>query len=541
MVEGRTITQVPVNSASVQLLRGTREALMSTLRKINVPRTILHLLFAAFAFALRAQTTFNVVQQEPSNQWYLGACSVFERPDGYLVFSNDMGTDSTVSAVQITKCDLEGSLQWQVEHSRERSVTTGGIDPIAEIEGGRYVAALSEYSGTAPRVTYLYWFDANGDTLRTRFLKSDSSAAQGSHGTQQLIPLADGGFLHCGRCAGYPLGAGGCITRLDSTGTILWERIYPQHTSILHATELVDGGFVLGGLRNSDTDMALVIRTDSAGIVQWTRFHGLYSVAGGKQALVTADGSVLMAGSWNPDPFWSAYDRWSSLYKYDPNGTLETRKDYFYSYNAEARFILPKANDHYWLVGGMFQYFFDPDGVMTLWELDENLDPLWMRRYWYYAPDDAESSVNSVRSTADGGLVMCGVARQGNTDPLPYRSSNWLIKLDAFGCLVPGCQSVGVQEFALGVNQYLHVAPNPVAQGQPVQLRFEPPQNFSAKGPLQVTVLDATGRMVQQERLVASAPAASATLALTLPASGLYYLHLADNTRWLAGAKVVVE
>ena len=366
MVEGRTITQVPVNSASVQLLRGTREALMSTLRKINVPRTILQLLFAAFAFALRAQTTFNVVQQEPSNQWYLGACSVFERPDGYLVFSNDMGTDSTVSAVQITKCDLEGSLQWQVEHSRERSVTTGGIDPIAEIEGGRYVAALSEYSGTAPRVTYLYWFDANGDTLRTRFLKSDSSAAQGSHGTQQLIPLADGGFLHCGRCAGYPLGAGGCITRLDSTGTILWERIYPQHTSILHATELVDGGFVLGGLRNSDTDMALVIRTDSAGIVQWTRFHGLYSVAGGKQALVTADGSVLMAGSWNPDPFWSAYDRWSSLYKYDPNGTLETRKDYFYSYNAEARFILPKANDHYWLVGGMFQYFFDPDGVMTL-------------------------------------------------------------------------------------------------------------------------------------------------------------------------------
>jgi len=26
-----------------------------------------------------------------------------------------------------------------------------------------------------------------------------------------------------------------------------------------------------------------------------------------------------------------------------------------------------------------------------------------------------------------------------------------------------------------------------------------------------------------------------------LPASGLYYLHLADDTRWLAGAKVVVE
>jgi len=467
--------------------------------------------------------------------------SVFEAPDGYLMFSYGWTLDSTGGAVQIAKFDLEGNFQWDKEHRRQRDAQPGIVDPIAPISGGRFVGAMTEFGGTLPKVTYLYWWNSEGDTIRTRFLKSDSGIVNGNHGTRQLLALADGGFLHCGWCS-VPLNTA-CVTRLDSSGTILWERVYPQAMYILNATETPDGGFVLGGVRNNQLDRAVVIRTDSAGAMQWVRYYGAYAPTSGGRALVEADGSVLLAAAWQPtQPVpGSTDDQWASLYKYSGQGTFQWRKDYFWSYIASARYILPKANDHYWLVGGMYQYGVDPDYVTTLWELDENLDSLWMRRYYYYEPDDAKSFVRCVRSTSDGGLVMCGGTRQGITDPMPYLQSNWLIKLDAFGCLVPGCQSVGVQEFALGVNQYLHVAPNPVAQGQPVQLRFEPPQNFSAKGPLQVTVLDATGRMVQQERLVASAPAASATLALTLPASGLYYLHLADDTRWLAGAKVVVE
>ncbi|HRD54474.1 MAG TPA: hypothetical protein PKY96_17680, partial [Flavobacteriales bacterium] len=114
-----------------------------------------------------------------------------------------------------------------------------------------------------------------------------------------------------------------------------------------------------------------------------------------------------------------------------------------------------------------------------------------MRRYWYYGSDDAESFAYSVRSTSDGGLVMCGMTRQGVDDPLPYLTSNWLIKLDSYGCLVPGCQNVGIEEVALGLSEYLRISPNPVAQGQDLRIVFEPPAGFTPNGTLRLVVLDA--------------------------------------------------
>jgi hypothetical protein len=395
---------------------------------------------------------------------------------------------------------------------------------------------MTEYGGIVPNSTFLYWWNSEGDTIRTRFIKSDSAASDGNHGTRQLVALADGGFLHCGWCS-EPINTG-CITRLDSTGAILWERLYTNTNTIQKATPLADGGFILGGSRNGQVDIAVVIRTDSLGAVQWSRYQGLHSTTAGTQALVDASGNILVPGSWKDDPSPFTYDRWACLYEYTSSGTLVGRKDYVYSYNATAVHILPKPEGHYWLVGGMYQYGVNPDGVLILWELDENLDSLWMRRYWYYEPDGAENAAYSVRSTSDGGLIMCGMTRQGVTDLLPYMQSNWLLKLDAYGCLVPGCQSVGVQDYALGLNGFLNLAPNPVQAGTPLHITFAPPLGYTAKGALRVVVLDALGKEVHAEQL--GSGSSPNMLALQLP-TGLYYVHLTDGTNWLAGGKVVVQ
>ncbi|MBX2973421.1 MAG: hypothetical protein KF797_09975 [Flavobacteriales bacterium] len=493
-------------------------------------------LFCALAEAV-AQTTFNVVQHHPSTLSYNGAYSIFEQPDGYLVFSRGWSLDSAVGATHVTKHDLEGNFLWLKEHRREFDVAIGFIDPVAEIAEGRYVASIMEFgdAGQIARSNYLYWFDAEGDTIRTRFFRSDSTS-EGNIGSRQLVALPDGGFLNCGWC-GDPINTG-CITRLDSTGTILWERLYTNTSVIEQATPLADGGFILGGTRNGQVDKAVVMRTDSLGAVQWARYHGLYSITAGTKALATADGRILMAGDWNPDPAWSAYDRWASLYEYTPSGTFVGRKDYIYNRHALALHVLDKGDGHAWMVGSMFQYGVDPDALMLLWELDENLDSLWMRRYWYYEPDDAESFVYAVRSTSDGGLIMCGMTRQGVTDPLPRMQSNWLLKLDSHGCLVPGCHTVGVQEYALGLQGALHLAPNPVPAGAPLQLSFEPPAGYTPKGALRVVVLDALGKEAHAQTLGAATTSTALNMNL---AAGLYYVHLTDGTSWLAGAKVVVE
>ncbi|HNR55470.1 MAG TPA: T9SS type A sorting domain-containing protein [Flavobacteriales bacterium] len=477
------------------------------------------------------QTTFNLVQHN-ANMLAAQGRSIFELNEGYLLFSLEWSSDSTSTSLYTTLLNAEGVQLFQREFSTGRNVDPGVIDPICQ-QDDEYVAAVTSYGGDSPNVTFLYWFNASGDTIRTRFLKSDSASNGGNHQTRQLVALSDGGYLHCGWCSD-PINTG-CITRLDSTGTVLWEKVYTNTNTINNAIQLEDGGFVLGGTRNGNLDKAVVIRTDSLGVVQWTKYHGLYSLTSGERALIDNTGNVLVPGSWNPDPLWSALDRWASLYEYTPSGTLVERRDYFYNRHAAARNILDKGDGHSWMVGSMFQYEF-PDAVMLLWELDENLDSLWMRRYWYYSANDAESFAYSVRSTSDGGLVMCGMTRQGITDPLPYMQSNWLLKLDEHGCLVPGCHTVGIEEVVLGLSDALTVSPNPVAQGGTLRVRFDPPDGFAAKGPLRIVVLDALGRQVHAESL-----SGVGQLSTSGWPSGVYYLHIADGARWIAGAKVVVE
>lgn len=484
-----------------------------------------------------AQTTFNVVQQHPSTLSYNGSLSVNELTDGYLVFSYGWSLDSTVGAVHAIKHDLEGNFQWLKEHRRSRNTQPGVIDPIARASGDRFVAAMTEYGGDDPKVTYLYWWNVEGDTVRTRFLKSDSAAIEGSHGTRQLVALSDGGFLHCGWCSD-PINTG-CITRLDSAGTILWERLYLGTNSIERATPLSDGGFILGGTRNGQLDKAVVIRTDSLGMAQWTRYHGSYSLTGGERALIEDTGNILVPGSWNPDPAWNAYDRWASLYAYTVEGSFVSRSDFEFNRHSMAKFILPKAQSHYWLIGSMFQYGVDPDAVMLLWELDENLDSLWMRRYWYYAVDDAENFMYSARNTSDGGLVMCGMTKQGITDPLPYMQSNWLLKLDAYGCLVPGCHTVGIRDHELGLQSALHLSPNPAHEQVSVALTL--PDGYPLEGAVEAMVLDAQGRTVVRQRMANFPAELRGTLDVGGLPAGLYYLHLHDGAKWLAGGKLVVE
>jgi hypothetical protein len=89
----------------------------------------------------------------------------------------------------------------------------------------------------------------------------------------------------------------------------------------------------------------------------------------------------------------------------------------------------------------------------------------------------------------------------------------------------------------MDLNEHLRVWPNPVAAGAPLTVAFEPPQEFAPNGPLRVVVLDALGKQVHEQRVQVG----TSQLANLPLATGVYHLHLIDSTRWLAGAKVVVE
>jgi len=108
----------------------------------------------------------------------------------------------------------------------------------------------------------------------------------------------------------------------------------------------------------------------------------------------------------------------------------------------------------------------------------------------------------------------------------------------------------GMQTQITNLRGALTVAPNPVAQGGNVQVLLDLPESFAVQGALRITVTDAMGRLVHEQLIAAAGHSelrgtkqegVPASLTTTQLPSGLYHIHLSDATRWIAGAKLVVE
>jgi len=173
-----------------------------------------------------------------------------------------------------------------------------------------------------------------------------------------------------------------------------------------------------------------------------------------------------------------------------------------------------------------------------LYHLDAAGNVLWSRFYSHYAglPAGYPQYFSDVEPTNDGGFILTGQTH-GISPPNPVRL--WLVKLDSLGCLVPGCNTVGVEEFESQLQSALHVSPNPANEA--VRFNLELPSGYPLQGQVQALLLDAQGKVVARSVVQANGSLLSGAVVLDGQAVGLYYLHLRDQVKWLAGQKVVVE
>jgi hypothetical protein len=113
-----------------------------------------------------------------------------------------------------------------------------------------------------------------------------------------IAPTADGGFVVGGKGRAPDSTNGALLIRLDYDGNELWVRRYAAfHSEIRSAIAMEDGGFAMTGDCGVIGNIS-VVRTDSAGAVQWslcvpTSIYGEqgWSIAG------TADGEIAVLGA----------------------------------------------------------------------------------------------------------------------------------------------------------------------------------------------------------------------------------------------------
>jgi hypothetical protein len=168
---------------------------------------------------------------------------------------------------------------------------------IREITDGFIMSGVNSMSGS--KDAWLVKIDAAGEVLWTKtYGKSAEDVGYG-------VGLAhDGGYV----ITGYVDGTGEWtpgdlwLLKTDDAGDTLWTKTYSAGSENFgfDIYPTTDGGYVIGGLKGTNSGDLWILKTDGAGDTTWTGAWGGYTRDNALSLCITSDGGYLAAGMRMP-------------------------------------------------------------------------------------------------------------------------------------------------------------------------------------------------------------------------------------------------
>ena len=266
--------------------------------------------------------------------------------------------------------------------------------------------------------------------MQTKSLEPPEIKWSKTYGGSQLdiahavVQTSDGGYALAGWTESY--GNGDCdvwLVKVDSTGTLQWNKTFGGVLAdeAFSIVESKDGGYALVGRTLSshtgDWDFYL-IKTDSNGNAEWSKFYGGTGGDSSFSAVQTSDGGYALAGSTNS--FDVSYDFY--LIKTDSVGNVEWSKTYGGT-NDEWAYSVVQTNDGGYALAGLTCSYGAGGDDTWLVKTDSTGNVQWNRTYGGESSDYAHSVVE----TSDGGYALAGRTFSFGTKGF------WLVKTDSSG------------------------------------------------------------------------------------------------------------
>lgn len=166
------------------------------------------------------------------------------------------------------------------------------------------------------------------------------------------------------------------------------------------------------------------------------------------------------------------------VYKVDTLGNVQWSVVPSYDYYPQQwnKNLVKSADGGYLCIGHQYTSYGEhpPDGNWYDWhawliKISEDGVIEWERFYRYVTEDFDKHAVYDLKATADGGYIFCGEATDlCYTENCHVSQQGWIVKVDACGCLVPGCDPdcfVGIESHSEPADgKRFMVGPNPVSQ-----------------------------------------------------------------------------
>ena len=440
-----------------------------------------------------------------------------------LFFNVVSYNDTTGRAGQIfSKISLEDSIKTTLFELVNDSLDQFGSEILSSKSGGVIDVIATGHLGVAssPWELGVIKYDTNGDTL---FFNTDIGSAlyQEVNGTYEKdnhnIILAGTEQLKTGIQGGSE---DILLLETDSLGNQLRRKsigdtIHDEQGYCICGTP--DGGFIIGGLKRKEGDLVQweyerpwLIKTDSVGNIEWDRFYGpkdtlnlpIYDVTPTQNDGYAFVGGVGVKKFVNS----SVYLPW--IVKVNALGdTLWTRTIYGYGpsrNSARYKSVLELADGS--LVACGYQTIPNADtanldglyretGVITKYSAQGEL--LWSRNYSHPGNNlsvNSDHYLESIVSTPDGGFAAAGYLRAAPPDT--GLQDVWVIKVDSFGCLTPGCEVSSVPKIESSIAQ-LKIYPNPATE----EIHFDITPNLQNHRKYELKLYDMVGKLVLTQTL----------------------------------------
>lgn len=475
-------------------------------------------------------STFNMVHQNLVEGPAVGF-SVREVPNGYLVFSNQRGWYGTPQDPFTTLLSESGIVAQERDYTTSEPTNIGLPDPIAASANGLYYCGVTNRSDSLHDRIFLYCFDAIGDTTYTRFVIGDTIMI-----VRKCLQTLNNDLLFTGL---HESPKEQFCLRTDTMGNILGWFAYPGFDGSGIAED-TSGNIYLSGQWIYPNQRGSLIKCNAVGAVEWFQLQPLGPATTGiyRTVIALADGNALALGTCtqylNPFPdqnyahaacYSGAGDLlWQDTARATSGSALVAELNDGYQ-KSDGNIVTAGSFTSTETGGHGFVRVYSPNGSVV-----------WDREFTYYdtIASTGTHRIWDVESTNDGGMVLTGEAWHfGQQSP----QNLWVVKLDSLGCLVPGCQGVGITEQATNWKGALRLWPNPVHVGDVLQVEL--PEGLRGAKDARIVLVDQAGKRLLQEPW-RQGQVLQEVIIPDIPA-GMYYLHLITGGTWLSGGKVVVE
>lgn len=211
--------------------------------------------------------------------------------------------------LHVIKTDSEGNVQWT--YTRYAGRRSAVFSAMESKEGFLIVGHVEDNSLNG----YLARLDISGKLIWEKAYNDD--------GFSDIIQTSDGNYVVCGAMA----------RKVDKDGNIIWrtniwnwDTEYAPSFVARSISETPDGGLIIAGsTQGFDDKHFLITRLDSMGNKIWERMFGKFDINEGWSIKTTSDGGYIACGDGTPPDSTSRLDISLYLIKIAPDGDLLPR------------------------------------------------------------------------------------------------------------------------------------------------------------------------------------------------------------------------